>query len=256
MKTANLSAVLFSQFVAAEAGNQEALHDQRLCAAYTAIFNSVKHGNHTQLGLVQSACDLYGKDTKESKKARLDAHGQTYTEEGKVRTKGSAVKAAKMFEVYFSYGAAMADLRGQYASGEFAVMKGISAADAEAIAAERAGRFVGVLTATLESFAPVEKTEAEKAAAKTEKEKAAKKAEKEAAAQREKDIADAVAAATGNLRPVTLDDMVAVVAEALRNGTLPAHLHNMIADAAAAYDERNGLIVTEVETVEAVELAA
>lgn len=216
MSKSAFAPVVFSSFVAADAGNAEAQHDARLAATYGAYLNALKHGNKTQLMLVQAAVEGIQK-TKDVKP--LLAEGATASE----------VKRA--FEVYMGYKLALSHC------GIPAKMKDATAEQYEEAATTIAGEFVGILTAHLQSCAPVAKSEEEKAAAKAQKEKEKKAAEKAA----KKEFADAVNAEVEKLaaaKVVTLADMVAIVADHITAGTLPDDLHNMLADAAATAEAR------------------
>lgn len=245
MKTASLNLstkIDFAQFVAADAGNKEALFEQRLSAVYTAYFNAYAYGQKTQLMLVQSACENHKdlkallkdvpKEAKEHRAALRQAH-----------------------RVYGAYAAALADAS-ESAPEPKNLKKPVT--EVTTIAEDVAARFVQVLTAHLASFdkAPISAEEKAKAdAEKAKKAKAKAKAEKEA---NEKAIAEAVEKRIGAAQPVTLADMVQIVADHIRMGTLDAALHNMLADAAAAYEAQHAIIdveVSEVETITAQPLA-
>lgn len=216
-KLAALSSVLFSQFVSADAGNIEAQHDARLCAAYGAYFNALRHGNKTQLMLVQNTVEAI--KTAKDVKPLLDASARP-----------AEVKRA--FNTYMGYKMALAHC------GIPSKLKDATPEQCEAAASATAGEFVGVLTAHLQACAPVAKTEDEKAAAKAQKEKEKKAAEKAA----KKEFADAVNAEVEKLaaaKVVTLADMVAMVADHIIAGTLPVELHNMLADATATAETRS-----------------
>lgn len=207
MKLAPLSAVLFSQFVKADAGSVEAQYDARLCAVYGAYLCALKDGNKTQLMMVQAAAEAY--------KTPKACRELTATPD---RTTPAASRASK---VYQAYGFALQEV------GIPALLKGADGkkadTDAAKLEAEKcAVMFVDLVTAALTPEAKAVKTDAEKEAEKAKKEAAAKKAEKEAAKARQAEIdaAASVKAATMASAVPELADMAKSVEMAITAGTL------------------------------------
>ena len=199
IKLAPLSAVLLSQFVAADAGSQEAQHDARLCAVYGAYLNAFKSGNKTQLMLVQSACETYA--TPKACRALTDTPD---------RASAAASRACK---VYGAYKLALD------ACGIPALMKGASAEQVEAAATAIAGEFVGIVSAALYVDPKPGKSKEERAADKAAKEAEAAKLAKQAERQHKAAVqAEAQQIAAANA--LTLDDMVRSVVSAMRTGAL------------------------------------
>jgi uncharacterized protein with gpF-like domain len=202
MKLTHISAVLLSQFVAADAGSVEAQHDARLCAVYTAYRTALKDGNKTQLMLVQAACDKYA-----TPKACLELVGAA-----KVNA-----AARRAHATYAAYRLALAQV------GIPSLMKGADIDAVEAQAAALAGEFVEVITVALTPETKPEASAEEKAAAKAAKEAEKAKAAKEAEKAHRAEV-QAAAQKIAETNALTLDDMARAVINAMRAGALSAEL--------------------------------
>ena len=188
------SNILFSSFVAAQAGDASAQSDSVVSAAYTAFYHVLKGNNKTQLQLIETAVSNF-KDIKAVK-----------THMG-VTTLTAPVK--RFHSVYQAYGSALASV----VFPPF--IKGRPDAEMADIATCLAVEFASIVTAGLVVEVKAPKTEDEKAAAKIATE--AKKTEAAAA------LADTIKVEAEKLAQasvVTLADMVAIVANAMANGML------------------------------------
>lgn len=218
---APLSAVLLSQFVAADAGSVEAQHDARLCAVYGAYRTALKDGNKTQLMLVEAACATYA--TPKACRALTDVPD---------RTTPAATRACK---VYGAYKLALD------ACGIPVLMKGAPVEAVEVEASALAARFVDIVTVALTPAPKAVKSDAEKAAVQAKKDTAAK-----AAARQFKETvrteAQALAADIAAKNALTTADMVQSVINAMRAGAVAPDLLAQLSDALDA-------VAVEVETV-------
>jgi len=211
-----------SDIIRLVAGHAEAKQDVILGAVHSAYYQALKHGN----------------------KAQLQGRANSLYEQAKMYSTATNAKAAGFAKpqtaatVYAAHLSAL-DIVGipGKASADQLVDDDGNVVSVETLAEGMALAYMDAVTAYV---AEVEQAKADKrAASKAAQAKAAPSPEAVEA------VADAKeAAAQANSVPVvtlTMAEMVAAVAAALRTGTLDADLHNQIADAAAEYSELEAL---------------
>ena len=198
------SNILFSSFVAAQAGDASAQSDAIVSAAYTAFFHVLKGNNKTQIQLIETAVSTF----RDIKAVKSHMGATTLT---------APVK--RFHAVYQAYGSALANVVFP------TFIKGRPDAEMADIADRLAVEFASVVAAGLVVEIKAPKTDEEKVAAKasSEAKKAAAGAEM---AQTIKTEAEKLAQAS----VVTLADMVAIVANAMANGMLSREQVDALSD--------------------------
>ncbi len=218
LKPTTFANLAFASFVAADAGAQEAKHDARLSAVFTAYKNgmNVKGGNASQFDVVAAACATYA--TAKACRALTSTPDR------------ASVQATQAHKVYAAYRLAIDACGRPVTLKEFDGRKA-TAEDVESEAERIAAVFVGIVTDYLAPVVKVAPTAAE-----LEAKAASKKQASDAAEAMTQATIQAEATKLANDSVLSLDDMARIVANALSKGMLSNTAFNAIADASAEYE--------------------